>query len=169
MTSLAHVLAEAGPGVHVWRSARPSSEVESEAAEIAWRCVVLDGANVHDKACFLEKCERAYRFPPWFGHNWDAMADCLADLAWLPPPVAGSGGGILTVFEHGDVFARADGEAYDMALDVWGEVAEAWRRVGVPFTVLVRSGSEADADSADPADPGSDADSAADSAADGSR
>jgi hypothetical protein len=146
MTSLAHVLAEAGPGVHVWHSPRPVAEVEAEAAEIAWRCVVLDGENVRDKACFLEKCERAYRFPPWFGHNWDALADCMADLGWLPPPAPGSGGGILTVFEHGDDFARADLDAYDTALEVWEEVAEAWRRVGVPFTVLVRPGAEPDAD-----------------------
>ena len=43
MTSLAHVLAEAGPGVHVWHSHRPIAEVAVEAAEIGWRCVALDG------------------------------------------------------------------------------------------------------------------------------
>jgi hypothetical protein len=153
MTSLAHVLAEAGPGVHLWRSARPEPEIAAEAAEIAWRAVFVDGANVRDKACFLEKCERAYRFPAWFGHNWDALADCLADLSWLPPPAAGSGGGILTVFEHSDAFARADLEAYDTALEVWEEVAEAWRRIAVPFTVLLRPGPEEPglADVSDPA------------------
>jgi hypothetical protein len=136
MTALAHVLGEAGPGVHVWHSERPAAEIRAEAAEIAWRCVVVDGSRVVDKASFLNECERAYSFPAYFGHNWDALADCLADLQWLPPPEAG--GGILTMFEGSDTFARADLDAYDTALEVWEEVAEAWRRIGVPFTVLLR-------------------------------
>ena len=140
MTSLAHVLADAGPGVHVWNSSRPEREIRAEAEEIAWRCVIVDGARVRNKACVLEACERAYQFPAWFGHNWDALADCLADLSWLPPPETGSGGGILTVYEHSDEFARSDLDAYDTALEVWEEVAEAWRRIGVPFTVLLRPG-----------------------------
>jgi hypothetical protein len=143
MTSLAHVLAESGPGVHLWHSTRPVAEIRAEAQEIAWRFVVLEGAHIRDKDCFLEECERSYRFPPWFGHNWDALADCLADLSWLPPPAPGSGTGILTVFEHCDAFARSALDDYDIALEVWEEVAEAWRRIGVPFTVLLRSSPDA--------------------------
>jgi Barstar (barnase inhibitor) len=26
---------------------------------------------------------RALSLPDWFGHNWDALADCLMDLSWL--------------------------------------------------------------------------------------
>jgi hypothetical protein len=138
MTSLAHVLAEAGPGVQVWHSDRPDAVVRTEAEEIGWRCVVLDGAHIRSKECFLEECERSYRFPAWFGHNWDALADCLADLSWLPPPDRESGTGILTVYDDCDVFARSALDDFDIALEVWEEVAEAWRRMGVPFTVLMR-------------------------------
>jgi len=142
MTALAHVLGEAGPGVHVWHSARAEAEIRAEAEEIGWRCVIMDGSGVSDKEQFLRECERSYQFPAFFGHNWDALADCLADLQWLPPPEAGGDGGILTVFEDSDVFARADLEDYDIALEVWEEAAEAWRRIGVPFTVLLRPGAE---------------------------
>jgi hypothetical protein len=141
MTSLAHVLAESGPGVHLWRSSRPQAEIVAEAAEIGWRCVILDGSQVRSKAAFLEECERSYRFPAWFGHNWDAVADCLADLSWLPLPE--KGGGMLTVYDHCDVLATSALDDYDMALDVWEEVAEAWRRIGVPFTVLLRESPDA--------------------------
>ena len=140
MTALAHVLGEAGPGVHVWHSERSAAEICAEAAEIAWRCVVVDCSHVRDKAQFLDECERSYRFPAYFGHNWDALADCLADLQWLPPPETGSGGGLLTVYEDSDTFACADPGAYDIALEIWEEAAEAWRRIGVPFTVLLRPG-----------------------------
>jgi hypothetical protein len=138
MTALAHVLGEVGPGVHIWNSDRSEAEIRAEAEEIAWRCVFVDCSHVHDKPQFLEECERSYRFPAYFGHNWDALADCLADLSWLPPPERESGAGILTVFEDCDAFARAALDDYDTALEVWEEVAEAWRRIGVPFTVLLR-------------------------------
>ena len=140
MTALAHVLGEVGPGVHIWNSDRPAAEIRAEAEEIAWRCVFVDCSHVHDKPQFLEECERSYRFPAYFGHNWDALADCLADLQWLPPPAPGSNGGILTVVENSTVFAFADLDTYSIALEVWEEAAEAWRRIGVPFTVLLRSG-----------------------------
>lgn len=136
MTSLAHVLAASGPGAHRWRSRRPIAEIQAEAAEIGWRCVLLDGSEIRNKEAFLEACERSYRFPAWFGHNWDALADCLADLSWLPPPAHGCG--ILTVFDSCDGLARSEPAAYGVVLEVWGEVAEAWRRIGVPFTVLLR-------------------------------
>ncbi|NUP46636.1 MAG: barstar family protein [Catenulispora sp.] len=138
MTALAHVLGEVGPGVHVWHSERPASAIRAEAEEIAWRCVVLDGSVVVDKTSFLNECDRAYNFPVYFGRNWDALADCLADLQWLPPPGCGSGGGILTVFEASDVFARADPDAYAVALEVFEQSAQAWAGVKVPFTVLLR-------------------------------
>jgi hypothetical protein len=149
MTALAHVLGEAGPGVHIWHSDRAEADIRADAEEIAWRCVIVDGSRVRDKAQFLEECERSYRFPAYFGHNWDALADCLADLQWLPPPEPGSAGGILTVFEDSNTFAFADLEAYSIALEVWEEAAEAWRRIGVPFTVLLRPGSQTGAQSAD--------------------
>ena len=91
-----------------------------------------------------EECERSYRFPAWFGHNWDALADCLADLSWLPLPAKGAG--ILTIYDHCDVFASAALDDYDIALEVWEEVAEAWRRIGVPFVILVRGAERPDPD-----------------------
>ncbi|GHG21038.1 barstar family protein [Streptomyces filamentosus] len=42
--------------------------------------VVLDLHGVTDKTAFMNRCVRALPLPVWFGRNWDALADCLADL-----------------------------------------------------------------------------------------
>nr|WP_245769263.1 barstar family protein [Streptomyces indicus] len=42
---------------------------------------VLDLSGVTDKAAFLTACATTLAFPSWFGRNWDALADCLSDLA----------------------------------------------------------------------------------------
>ncbi|MFG3193272.1 barstar family protein [Streptomyces omiyaensis] len=42
--------------------------------------VVLDLRGVTDRAAFLDRCARALPLPGWFGRNWDALADSLADL-----------------------------------------------------------------------------------------
>ena len=44
----------------------------------------IDLAGCTDKAELLARIARTLRFPDWFGHNWDALADCLCDLSWLP-------------------------------------------------------------------------------------
>ncbi len=40
----------------------------------------LDG-----KPALLRALADALGFPPYFGHNWDALHDALTDPSWLPP------------------------------------------------------------------------------------
>ncbi|WP_051845102.1 barstar family protein [Streptomyces globisporus] len=42
--------------------------------------VVLDLHGVTDKTAFMNRCVRALPLPIWFGRNWDALADSLADM-----------------------------------------------------------------------------------------
>lgn len=39
-----------------------------------------------DKAVLLDHFAKNLAFPDCFGHNLDALADCLNDLDWLPAP-----------------------------------------------------------------------------------
>jgi hypothetical protein len=48
------------------------------------RCV--DGAQAADEPGLLAAVARALDFPDYFGGNWDALDECLADLSWLPGP-----------------------------------------------------------------------------------
>lgn len=67
----------------------PSSPVPDPAAVGAivppgWRVATLDGAAIASREALLDACATALEFPGWYGRNWDALADCLRDLSWLP-------------------------------------------------------------------------------------
>ncbi len=45
-------------------------------------------AGLADKGELLDFLARAFPLPAYFGHNWDALEECLLDLDWLAgPPV----------------------------------------------------------------------------------
>jgi RNAse (barnase) inhibitor barstar len=90
-------------------------------------CVRIDLGRCRDKAALLERLADALRFPDWFGHNWDALADCLDDLSWLPE------GGVLLVLEDCRRFCAAAPRDYAVLLEILADAANAWRARAVPF------------------------------------
>lgn len=91
----------------------------------------IDLSAVRDKVALFEQLAAALEFPDWFGHNWDALADCLGDLSWLQAD------GYLILLEHCDGFRTLHGGDFATALQVFAAAAEAWRDEGAPFWVLV--------------------------------
>jgi hypothetical protein len=52
----------------------------------------IDLAGAAGKEALLDRFASALKFPAWFGRNWDALEDCLADLSWID-----AGGHVLLV------------------------------------------------------------------------
>jgi len=98
---------------------------------LGFDCVRIDLAGCADKTELLERIARAFEFPAWFGHNWDALFDCLADLAWRRAP------GYVLVLEHAGELRDSAPEVFDTALAILGDVATAWQERGVAFRVFV--------------------------------
>lgn len=88
----------------------------------------IELAESRDKADLLARVATALAFPAWFGHNWDALADCLADLGWLPDAPAR-----MFVFEHLDV-TREPGTTL---LDILAERADDLSADAPPLWLLV--------------------------------
>ena len=74
------------------------------------------------KDAMLKAIAAALGFPRWFGGNWDALEDCLADLSWRPSKPH------LLVFEKYTV-----NDDFGILLDVLAATAEYWSERGKPF------------------------------------
>jgi len=46
---------------------------------------ILDGTKITDKKTLLEELAKVCTFPDYFGHNWDALNDCLGEIALYHP------------------------------------------------------------------------------------
>jgi len=91
----------------------------------------VDLARARDKADLLAAIGKDMAFPEWFGYNWDALADCLADLGWRPAE------GYLVLLEHCDPLrARAENDLV-AALQAFEEAADVWRAQGIALWCLV--------------------------------
>lgn len=67
----------------------------------------------------LKNIAAALEFPAWFGANWDALEDCLSDLA---------GPGYVLLFE-----AAKPGDDLGILIDVLRSSAQSWAARGKPF------------------------------------
>jgi RNAse (barnase) inhibitor barstar len=106
-------------------------DLEAEADELEWRCVVLDGSDVEDRGAFLESCVEAFGLPEWFGMNWDALEECLADLE-----LEGTAG-VVVVWSQWGAFAEEAPKDFATALDVLGSAVRSWTSDGVRGGVLL--------------------------------
>ena len=99
---------------------------------------VIKGAKCQTTDGLLREWARALDFPDYFGHNWDALEECLADLEWLPAK-----GYILLITDAAQVLPD-DEEEYTTLLEVLRDAGEAWgsgqagmgRQRATPFHVL---------------------------------
>ena len=105
--------------------ARSGAYRASRAEDIldATRGSALDVARVDvaDGPLF-EALARQLGFPDWFGRNWDALEDCLADLSWR------KGKGHVLVFS-----GCLPGDELGTLVDVLRSAAEYWAGRGKPF------------------------------------
>jgi RNAse (barnase) inhibitor barstar len=76
-----------------------------------------DLSGCHDKDELLRRLVVSLELPASFGHNWDALADCLRDLRWIPA------WGYVLLFEHADELRRAAEADFDILLGILDDAA----------------------------------------------
>ncbi|TAN00879.1 MAG: barnase inhibitor [Rhodanobacteraceae bacterium] len=84
-------------------------------------------AGCRDKADLLQRIAKALAFPQSFGTNWDALADCLGDLEWLP-----NAGGYAWLFDHAEDLRDARESDFDTLCDILDGACARWKDRGAP-------------------------------------
>jgi hypothetical protein len=94
-------------------------------------CTRVDLSGCTEKRDLLARLAKALGFPAWFGHNWDALADCMTDLGWRPAE------GYVLILEHGAELRESQPEVFDTTLAILDDAAVAWKARGATFRTFV--------------------------------
>lgn len=121
-----------------------ASQAAAYFVDIRDRAALVDAANAldfnvaaanlvaaDDKAGLLDAIAEALAFPDTFGGNWDALADSLGDLSWLPAP------GHVLLLDHCTELRDAEPDDFATLLEILDEAAATHARAGVPFWALL--------------------------------
>jgi RNAse (barnase) inhibitor barstar len=91
----------------------------------------IDLTGCAGKAELLARIGEALEFPDGMGRNWDALADCLGDLSWLP------GSGYTLLFAGGNDLYQANEDAFATLVDILNGIAAVWQQQQVPFQAFI--------------------------------
>lgn len=99
-----------------------------------YELIILDGNMIKTRKELLDCISIEFRFPDYFGHNFDALYDCLTDLdIWLPAK------GYITFYKNPDNLIRNSFESYNIFVDVVKDVSAYWRLKGVQFILVLET------------------------------
>lgn len=91
----------------------------------------LKGESISNKAQFLDRIAEVMDFPDYFGKNWDALEDCLTDLAWI------EASDLVLIFDRTGNFSRTSPGEWKIALEVLHSAEGYWTEEGPPRLHLV--------------------------------
>jgi hypothetical protein len=128
------------PGTYRLASRASASTIARAVEQHGWKFFFVDGRSITDKSSFLASVEVALRFPSYFGHNWDALEECLTDLYWAPAP------GYVLLYDHAGRFAAAQPGQWAIARDILTSAVAYWSQRATPMYVLLRGAGHAAGD-----------------------
>lgn len=89
-----------------------------------------DNVHITSKEVLMKRFDLACQFPDYFGFNWDALKDCLADFSWQPAK------GYILIFESPQELNISDAR---ILRDIVNEVSKLWADDHISFKLLIPS------------------------------
>lgn len=110
--------------------AQPRS-VEAAAKRAGFAFFHVEGRNIVRKEQLLNHVATTLRFPEHFGHNWDALEECLTDLEWVDAE------GYVLYYDHIDPFLGAQPEQFETLVEILRDAVRSWKEDGTAMIALL--------------------------------
>jgi RNAse (barnase) inhibitor barstar len=109
--------------------------VQASAKKAGFAYFHVDGKNITRKEQLLNAVAMALHFPKSFGHNWDALEECLVDLDM-------DSDGFVILYDHIDGLLEAHPDQFESLVEVLRDAVGSWKEDGMAMAVLL-SGTKA--------------------------
>jgi RNAse (barnase) inhibitor barstar len=102
----------------------------------------IDGKNCKNSKSLFKEFAIKFKFPDYFGYNWNALDECINDLEWLPAD------GYVVEVENSDLLLVNDKNDFKILIELlyntcveWsnGRDYDSFTTPQTPFYVLLRS------------------------------
>jgi RNAse (barnase) inhibitor barstar len=93
----------------------------------------FDGNLITDVKSLFIQFEKVLAFPDYFGHNWDAVADCLTDLNFSPTEI------YILIFKGFNNFADRYPQEWQTLQDICTTTIEYWQDCDVRLYIVFAS------------------------------
>ena len=110
--------------------------VQAAAKRAGFAFFHIEGKNITRKEQLLNHAATAMHFPKSFGHNWDALEECLTDLEWVDAE------GYVIYYDHIDGLLEAHPDQFETLVEILRDVVATWKQEGSAMVVLL-SGAKA--------------------------
>lgn len=109
--------------------------MQSAAKRAGYAFFHLEGRHIARKEQLLKHVAMALDFPADFGHNWDALEECLTDLEWV------DGEGYVIYYDHIDALLSEHPDQFETLVEILRDAVASWKEDGTAMIVLL-SGSK---------------------------
>jgi Barstar (barnase inhibitor) len=121
------------PSVYLLDVALTIKEIERLKQDKGTKVFAIDGDRIVDSPSLFQEFATVMQFPEYFGHNWDALKDCLTELDGHEVDRY-----IMTI-DKLDRFIANDISQWTNFLDVCKSVVEYWQDTETPVYILLHS------------------------------
>lgn len=129
--SLGTLLESGESGLYLLEGDVEPGHVRLQSMARGYQFIDLDCRPAQDKTALMAQAAAAFALPAHFGHNWDALADCLMDLSWLP-------GMRWVVLVRGlERLHALSPDNYLVMMDILAQTSEYWSDQEQPFIALL--------------------------------
>lgn len=90
----------------------------------------IDGKSIAGKEQLLNSFATALGLPKHFGHNWDALEECLVDLGV-------DADGYVICYDHIDGLLAAHPDQFETLVEIFGDAIASWKEDDTPMVVLL--------------------------------